>query len=308
MAELSRVTAGSTILAEDLNQIIDLIEGGNSRTEAFKFVSSTGEHFIVKLSDAAGARKFQIQDSAGQEVAYIDSDGNLNIDGAITIGGTIVLPSGASAAPTTEGDIQWDSDDDRLVVGDGTTTKTFYPGDWGSVNRYKYRLTNLDLTSVTLADVGASSGNIAFSVAASTAYRLHIEMNASALGTQNSGGVKLGLTGPASPTQITIMSKTPVLVAQSADSTANNEHPTLNRRARLEASSTSFGQFFAENQAPTAAAGSAGGLTTGLYEFDILIINGANAGTVTLQAAQNTAAGTTTFDEIVAYMTTLTAG
>lgn len=38
---------------------------------------------------------------------------------------TITLKQGASAAPTAEGDIQWDSDDNQIKVGDGSGTKTF---------------------------------------------------------------------------------------------------------------------------------------------------------------------------------------
>lgn len=43
-------------------------------------------------------------------------------------GGQLVLGNSAAPAPTTEAATQWDNNDDRLVVGDGTTTKTFYPG------------------------------------------------------------------------------------------------------------------------------------------------------------------------------------
>lgn len=40
---------------------------------------------------------------------------------------TITLKQGAAAAPTAEGDIQWDTDDNRLVIGDGAATQTFTP-------------------------------------------------------------------------------------------------------------------------------------------------------------------------------------
>lgn len=38
---------------------------------------------------------------------------------------TITLKQGAAPAPTAEGDIQWDTDDNKLKVGDGAATKTF---------------------------------------------------------------------------------------------------------------------------------------------------------------------------------------
>jgi len=40
---------------------------------------------------------------------------------------TITLKQGAAPAPTAEGDIQWDTDDNVLVIGDGAATKTFLP-------------------------------------------------------------------------------------------------------------------------------------------------------------------------------------
>lgn len=40
-------------------------------------IGVTGKDIIAKLTDAAGARKFIIKDSADAEVASIDSDGNI---------------------------------------------------------------------------------------------------------------------------------------------------------------------------------------------------------------------------------------
>ena len=43
---------------------------------------------------------------------------------------TIVLNQGTSPTPTAEGDIQWDTDDDAIVVGNGSTQKIFRPSSW----------------------------------------------------------------------------------------------------------------------------------------------------------------------------------
>lgn len=40
---------------------------------------------------------------------------------------TLTLKQSAAPTPTAEGDIQWDTDDDRIVVGDGAGQKSFYP-------------------------------------------------------------------------------------------------------------------------------------------------------------------------------------
>lgn len=124
---ITRVVEGNTIEIEDLNQLIDLLEGGNSQTLAFKFVSKTGENFIVKLADAAGARKFSIQDSAGVEVASINSNGEASF-AQITSTGATLLPSSTTPADTTEASIQWDSNDDRIAVGTGSAVAQFLPG------------------------------------------------------------------------------------------------------------------------------------------------------------------------------------
>jgi hypothetical protein len=171
---------------------------------------------------------------------------------------------------------------------------------------YKYKTANLDLTTTTLADVAATSGNVAFAVAASSVYRLEMKINVTVLGTQNSGGLKLALTGPASPTAVHYTGHWPIVTPQSVDSVANTEVP-VNSRDGVYTEGTTFTTFLAANYRPTPAVGSTTGLEVGMYEFDILIVNGSTAGTVTLQAAQNTAAGTTTIASLFATLTTLVA-
>lgn len=119
---LSQFAAGATLAAADLNAIIDMLQGASGSTDAFLFRSSTGNDFIIRLSDAAGARQVTIQDSAGVEVAAIDSDGNLSISGTFTPT-TQLLPTAAAPSQTAEGSAVWDSDDDRLTVGTGAATK-----------------------------------------------------------------------------------------------------------------------------------------------------------------------------------------
>lgn len=61
-----------------------------------------------------------------------DADGE--VPDALTIaGGTIgtsdvTLKQSTAPTPTAEGRAEWDTDDDRLAVGDGAATKLFYPG------------------------------------------------------------------------------------------------------------------------------------------------------------------------------------
>lgn len=119
---MTRAVAGNEGSIDDVNQIIDLLQGTSGFTEAFLLRCATSSDFKVRLSDAAGARRFEIQDSAGVAQAYVDSDGNLTILGGFAPG-SLTLPSSTSPAQTTEGGIAWDSDDDLLKVGTGAATK-----------------------------------------------------------------------------------------------------------------------------------------------------------------------------------------
>ncbi|RWQ41862.1 MAG: hypothetical protein EOS21_11890 [Mesorhizobium sp.] len=56
-------------------------------------------------------------------VGYLRANGS-NPGNSIS-GTTIVLKQSAAPAPTAEGDIQWDTDDDRIVIGDGAAQAVF---------------------------------------------------------------------------------------------------------------------------------------------------------------------------------------
>jgi hypothetical protein len=73
---------------------------------------------------------------------------------------TLTLKQSAAPAPTAEGDIQWDTDDDQIKVGDGTGTKTFSND---VVNRDRANHTGTQL-STTISDFNEAAqdavGNI----------------------------------------------------------------------------------------------------------------------------------------------------
>lgn len=87
---------------------------------------------------------------------------------------TLTLKQSTSAAPTAEGDIQWDTDDNKLKVGDGSSTKTFSDdsvssgihGVTGSIvgTTDSQTLTNKTLTTPTLSKptVNASVPGVQF--------------------------------------------------------------------------------------------------------------------------------------------------
>lgn len=63
--------------------------------------------------------------------AVVISNGDVTLTGTQTLTNktlttpTITLKQSTGPAPTAEGDIQWDTNDDRIVVGDGASQKTF---------------------------------------------------------------------------------------------------------------------------------------------------------------------------------------
>lgn len=62
------------------------------------------------------------------ENLYIDiASSSMTMTNKILTTPTITLKQSAAPTPTAEGDIQWDTDDNKIVVGDGATSKTFVP-------------------------------------------------------------------------------------------------------------------------------------------------------------------------------------
>jgi len=68
---------------------------------------------------------------------------------------TITLKQGLTPTPTAEGDIQWDTDNDQIKIGDGTGTKVFSDD---SVNAATYQPLDADLTAI--AALANTDGNV----------------------------------------------------------------------------------------------------------------------------------------------------
>lgn len=198
---MTRVTAGNEASIDDLNQIIDLLQGTSGFTEAFLLRCATSSDFKVRLSDASGARRFEIQDSAGVAQAYVDSDGNLTILGALSIGGGLVLPTSTSPSQTTEGSAAWDSDDDLLKIGTGSGTKVIGLSRGAGLSASATQELAYDTTA---AQLNVWNGSSSVSAAASffdskrTAFRANRRVIAQWAGTAYSGGFGfISTTGPA---------------------------------------------------------------------------------------------------------------
>ena len=131
------------------------LPGGLAIDTAYYVVGATTNTFQLAASRAGSAIDITSAGTGTQKFIVLFSEGKvlLSTAGATTSGwgnalslsaGSLILPQGASAAPTAEGSIAWDTDDDLLKVGTGAATKTMV--DLNS----SQTLTNKTLTSPTI--------------------------------------------------------------------------------------------------------------------------------------------------------------
>lgn len=287
MATLPNPADGAKALASHLRDIKSALEGAATYTAAW-YLRQTSGNMGLELSTNDGSTAVRVLDSDQAVVASIDSNGLATFNGMTLT--TFTFPTSATPNQTTEGQAVWDSDDDLLTVGDGSSRQTFYPGEmYPSVVKYK-TAAQVFTTDTTFADITASSGNFAFPVVANGVYRVHIELNVTYGG---SGGLKLQLTGPAAPTLVHVYTVGPSGVQQGADGGTNVEDAFTHTFAIEFAAVTGFSSAFVSTN--SSAVDNVPYLVNGRLYIDALIVNGANAGTVTLQGAQNSSNSTTTF-------------
>lgn len=87
--------------------------------------------------------------------------GTLTVSGSATISGTLVVPTSASPAQTTDGSVVWDSDDNLLTVGTGSTRKTMVDTDSTQT------LTNKTLTAPVISTI-SNTGTVTIPTATDT--------------------------------------------------------------------------------------------------------------------------------------------
>ena len=83
----------------------------------------------AKLGSMTSAQlRTALSDETGTGVAVFNDGCSLTNPLISAGGGAFILPQSTNPLPTTDGDIRWDSDDNCLVVGDGSGQQIFYPG------------------------------------------------------------------------------------------------------------------------------------------------------------------------------------
>lgn len=130
---LNKPAAGDTIVATDVSDIVNHLEGESTTSLAWFFRVLASNDFVIRLPEAAGAQVVSIQDSAGVEVASIDSDGVVTATN--TSFTALTVPVSASPAQTATGSLVYDTANLLLTVGNGSGRDTIGSGDpvtiWG---------------------------------------------------------------------------------------------------------------------------------------------------------------------------------
>lgn len=150
---------------------------------------------------------------------------------------------------------------------------------------YKYASATQALSATTtFADVVAAGSPATMSVTVGASEVWHIRAHIRVL-YAGTGGLKLQFTGPAAPTSVKINGTKNPLENSGTDSNV----------ALYFAEVTAFSSSFAAHNAAAATVNTYSTTDNGgAIDIDLFLINGANAGTVTLQAAQNSANSTST--------------
>lgn len=279
MTLLYPVVNHTTILAADVNQYKNLLEGAAGYTGTFFLNSTASTDFIVRLGSGLGTTHFTVQNNSGSTLFDVARDGTIS---AFAISPTtLTLPINASPSQTVAGQIVWDSDDKQITVGDGTSRQIFKPSN--TVYKYKSS-TQAVTTTTTYADVIAVSGVFAFTMAASEVWAVEYRLPLTLAGT---GGVKFQLTGPSAPTTVAISAEGRVY----ANTYSGPTDPPVNTPIRADLSGATA---FSSDVIAADTGTSTGNIATGMFIIHAFIINGVNAGTVTLQVAQHTSNNTTT--------------
>lgn len=91
--------------------------GSFGSASAVPVITTNGKGLITAVSTAALG---SIATQAASNVA---------ITGGAVSGTSLTLVQSTTAAPTAEGRVEWDTDNDTLMIGNGVATKTFAPND-----------------------------------------------------------------------------------------------------------------------------------------------------------------------------------
>lgn len=107
-------------------------------------LNQTTANYTVSWNDPSAARALTVED-AGGDATFMYTDQGQTISAGHTVtgtydfsGGGFNFPTATTPSPTTEGRAVWDSDDDELKVGNGSSTTTLSTSPGGSDTQLQY--------------------------------------------------------------------------------------------------------------------------------------------------------------------------
>lgn len=166
--ETMRLTsAGLLQVAVGLDAIgaVDMDYGSSNVTDhTFIADGTTDADFVVPLTSIGGAEI--VSNDIGP--TQIDETASYTWTGTHDFSsGLMTLDQGAAPAPTVEGRIEWETDDDHIIVGDGSAQVEFVPaedvgGDATMDDAGTLTIANNAVTNVKAADMVASSVKMRF--------------------------------------------------------------------------------------------------------------------------------------------------
>ena len=149
--------------------------------------------FTVNPAASAGDMEAATYDPAGISEQLVGLTATQTLTNKTLTQPVITLEQGASVAPTAEGRIAWDTDDNKIKVGDGATTKTFSDD---SVNAATYAPLDspalIGAPTSPTADVGTNTTQIATTAFVKTALDALIASAPGALDTLDELAAALG--------------------------------------------------------------------------------------------------------------------
>lgn len=104
--------------------------------DAFDRANHTGEQAISTVTGLQAAIDAKAPVSTTVTLTGAQTLTNKTLTSPALNTPTLILKQSATPTPTAEGDMQWDTDDNALVVGDGAGQKIFRPNVWTLVGDY----------------------------------------------------------------------------------------------------------------------------------------------------------------------------
>ncbi len=111
---LPTFTPGNDAVAEDIQEIVNHLQGMEGGADAYHFRASSGNDFVVTLSEGGS---MVVRNPDGTEVVAVDSAGVLTTTSFAPA--SLTVPNDPMPSQVAEGAMVWNPNKDELSVGTG---------------------------------------------------------------------------------------------------------------------------------------------------------------------------------------------